>query len=105
MGLALKDIPISDYVFVQYPAGASAVDPDRLDPNPEAAAALFAALEANEPLALAGEGDDADAAPETPAQTPTPTASATPQDESVTLPGDVTGTTGDTEGCAAGRVY
>jgi hypothetical protein len=106
MGLALKDIPVSDYVFVQYPAAESAVDPNRLDPLPDAAAVLFDAIEKNEPLALAGEENGESPAPETSApETPAPTASATPGDEPVTLPGDVTGTTGDTEGCATGRVY
>ncbi|MEJ1922969.1 LCP family protein [Microbacterium sp. KHB019] len=107
MGLALKDIPVSDYVFVQYPAAESAVDRNRLDPLPDAAAALFDALEKNEALALADEDEGGEPpATESPAPaTPAPTASATPEDEPVTLPGDVTGTTGDTEGCATGRVY
>lgn len=110
MGLALKDIPIRDYVFVQYPATTSVVDANRLDPLPDAAAALFDALERNEPLALADEGGETPD-PETPAPevpetgTPAPTASATPDQEPVTLPDEVTGTTGDTEGCATGRVY
>lgn len=111
MGLALKDIPVSDYVFVQYPAVTSQVDANRLEPLTDAATTLFDALEANEPLTLTPEGDATTEAPvpevpesEAPAPETTAPATPTPGEGTVTLPSDVTGTTGDDEGCATGRV-
>ncbi|MGM7699756.1 LCP family protein [Microbacterium sp. A84] len=100
MGLALKDIPLSDYVFVQYPVADAPDNPNRLLPITDAADQLFAALAANEPLVLAGEGDVP--VPETP--DPTVPATEAPVDGAAVLPPAITGTTGEAEGCATGQV-
>lgn len=108
MGLALKDIPTSDYVFVQYPAADAPDNPNRVVPITSAATELFDAIERNEPLGLT-ETEESPAPEETPeetpVETPAPDETPAPEDETVVLPPSVSGTTGDTVGCATGRVY
>lgn len=103
MGLAIKDIPLSDYVFVQYPVADAPEDPNRLVPITDAATQLFEALAANEPLVLAGEDDGAPVEmPEPDAETP---ATEAPVEETAVLPSTITGTTGEADGCATGTVH
>lgn len=103
MGLAIKDIPLSDYVFVQYPVADAPEDPNRLVPITDAATQLFEALAANEPLVLAGEDDGAPVEmPEPDAETP---ATEEPVEETAVLPSTITGTTGEADGCATGTVH
>ena len=104
MGLALKDIPTSDYVFVQYPAADAPDDPNRVVPITSAAAELFDAIERNEPLGLA-ETEGTPAPEPAPDAEETPVVTPAPEAEKVVLPPSVSGTTGDTVGCATGRVF
>ncbi|MGL3151499.1 LCP family protein [Microbacterium sp. A82] len=111
MGLALKDIPVSDYAFVRYPVADAPDDPNRLIPIRDAADQLFEALERNEPLLLAdaaGQAPEAPVEPEAPVDVEVPVEgeapSPAPGETAVALPPSITGTTGETEGCVSGRV-
>lgn len=124
---ALKGIPLDKMTFLQYPnryvVGGGAVEPE-----PEGARALNAALKADKPIALSGGNGVGVVAGPTPAPTPgatpgatasatpastgsaKPTATATPVPSAtaapgavVVLPGSVTGTTADTVTCSKGR--
>lgn len=108
MGLALKDIPTSDYVFVQYPVADAPNNPNRVVPITSAADELFDTIARNEPLVLAdpgGEATEETPAPEVPDPEAPITETPAPGEETAVLPPAVSGTTGDTEGCATGRVY
>ena len=77
IGLALKNISLSNIVFLQYPVVADPADHNRVVPNDDAAASLNAALAADSPLQLTGTlGVGATTAPVAPARAPAP--SATP---------------------------
>src|SRR5690606_2188475 len=54
LALAIRGVSFSDFVFVQYPTVADPDDPDRVVADEDAAAALWAALEANQPLEITG---------------------------------------------------
>ena len=108
LALAIRDVPFSDFVFVQYPTVTDPYDPDRVVANEEAAAALWAALEQNQPLELTGDAspnggvEEVTPQPEAPAE---PTAEpTTPPEERTELPSEVTGVTVDQETCSAGRL-
>lgn len=110
LALALKDVPFSDFVFVQYP---NVVDPDDDDhevPNEAAAAELWAAIASGEPLQLTGDVathrgvelvTPAPGTPEAPA-TPDPNATEAPAPRA-TLPPEVSGQTLEQETCAVGN--
>ena len=55
IALAVKNVPFSEIVFIQYPVNEDPADPNRLVPNRSAADALWAALATNQPLQLTGE--------------------------------------------------
>ncbi len=108
IAMAVKSVPYSDIVFVQYPT-AYAEGGLRVLPLTSDAAKLFDAIANNQPLQLTGSTSDGSAtevvgeatAPVTP--TPTPTGSATPDagateapaptETPVALPSTVTGQT------------
>ncbi len=116
IAMALRSVPFSDIVFVQYPTYYSSSGASRVLPVTDAADALFAALAENKALILTGEASQGsavevtgEAAPlptptPTPtdgsgAETPAPAASATasapadPSTDSVELPSAIAGTT------------
>ena len=117
---ALAPIDLSKIVFVQYPTTLNE-DDSGLDPNEEAANALFSAVQSDQPISLAAPDPDAPtgsvAAPgtETPAPadtaTPDPAATdpATAPDPAATTPGavqlpdGVLGQTAAQETCSVGR--
>ena len=55
IALAVKDVPFEEIVFVQYPVLTDPDDVNRVVPNYEAADALWAALEANEPINITND--------------------------------------------------
>ena len=110
MALALKDIPLSSVVFVQYP---SSYTPDFLSVTPRVgdASILMDAIARDVPIVVQKVGDGA-VAGEQVAETPTPSPSgsaspstpatpATPA-EVVTLPPTITGQTAGEQTCSAG---
>ncbi|PPF14272.1 LCP family protein [Rathayibacter rathayi] len=106
IGLAVKDVDLTNVVFVQYP---TYIDGNGVYPSRDAAAALNAALLADQPVALSGttgggaqSTDPAAAAPQAPAATPQAPATIAP-DGPVTLPSDVSGQTAQQETCTIGR--
>ncbi|WP_309104352.1 LCP family protein [Microbacterium sp.] len=110
LALALNDVPFSDFVFVQYP---NVDDPDnpgiKVVPNHEAAAGLWAALRAGQPIQLTGDVATNDGvelvtpAPPTPPDAPQPSPSETPAARA-TLSPDVSGQTLEQETCSVGNL-
>ncbi len=60
IALAVRNVPFDEIVFIQYPTFPDSSDPNRVVPNYEAADALWAALEANQPLVLTGDPSQGD---------------------------------------------
>jgi LCP family protein required for cell wall assembly len=120
IALAVKDVPFEEIVFVQYPTVTDPADANRVVPNKTAAQALWAALEANQPLELTGDlsqGDgviEADApteeqpVEEVPVETAAPTEGATetpaPQETAVALPSTIAGQTAAQNTCSNGNL-
>jgi LCP family protein required for cell wall assembly len=120
IALAVNTVGLSNMVFVQYPVVDDPVDENRVLVSEEPAAALTAALQANEPIVLADDSLGRSAVVSTAAPTPSaPTAAAsapaasapaapattggTPPSSSSTtarLPGSVSGQSADTVTCA-----
>jgi LCP family protein required for cell wall assembly len=110
MALALKDIPLSSVVFVQYP---SSYTPDFLSVNPRTAdaAILMDAIARDIPVVVQKVGDGAiggEQIDETPTPSPSDSASPEPEEttatpgEVVTLPPSITGQAANQESCSAG---
>ncbi|MBO3662599.1 LCP family protein [Microbacterium stercoris] len=85
LAMAAKDVPTSDYVFLQVPATDDPLDPDRVVPIDAEVEKLFTAIAANVPISPTGTYFDPDAnaganpdPPVAPSGTPAPGASAAP---------------------------
>lgn len=120
VALALKDVPFDDIVFVQYPTYPDPFDENRVVPDEAAAAALFAALEANQQLALTGDTSQGDGtvvvdptgeptdpgAEETPVESEEPAESEEPVEAAdvAELPSTIAGQTAAEETCSNGNV-
>jgi len=121
IALALKSVPLSDFVFLQYPAMTDPDNPNRVVPEPDGVSALKQALAADVPVVLTGHtGDGTVSATATPTPTPAPSSAATapatpttpatgstpsptPSSTDVALPSDVTGQTADEQTCTKGN--
>lgn len=57
LAFAARDVPIEDFVFVQYPVYEDPTNSNRVISDTASANALFAALEANVPLTVTAHGD------------------------------------------------
>ncbi|WP_295839133.1 LCP family protein [uncultured Microbacterium sp.] len=119
---AVKDVPFSEIVFIQYPTYTDPSNANRVVPDREDAETLWAALAANQPLELSGNLSDGDgvvvdenatpAPTETPAPvdtaSPEPTESATaspaPTSDAITLPSGIAGQTAAQSTCSNGNV-
>lgn len=109
IALALKNVGLSNMVFVQYPAVTDPTNPNRVVPQSFAAAALNSALVADQPVQLSGKtGGGTVLAPGAP--TPAPTGSATgtppstaPTQGAVVLPSNITGQTAADQTCSKGQ--
>jgi len=107
IGLALKSVPFDEIVFVQYPVLADPDNGNRVIPNEDAAAALWAALDANQQIQLTGPpGQGVVGASPSPTPVPTSAPDGTPQPQpsetSVALPSGVTGQTAEDTTCSNG---
>jgi LCP family protein required for cell wall assembly len=120
IALALKDTGLGNMVFLQYPTAADPMDSNRVVPQETAAAALNAALAADQPLQLSGVPGRAAvlAAPAAPSPVPTasrppatngptstaaPVAAPTPGPTVAVLPPTVTGQTAAQQTCSKGN--
>jgi LCP family protein required for cell wall assembly len=115
IALALKNISLSNVVFVEWPTKSNPAFPGRVVAEQPDDRILAAALDADQPVLLSGKLGRATvngAAPPTPSTsiptatgtktataTPTPTSTAVPVNP-VALPGDVTGQTAAQQTCA-----
>ena len=127
IALALKNIPLSSVTFVQFPGntGGEGVYAGKVQPDMDAAAVLFSALQSGQSLALTGDsgrGSVVSGTVEEPTPTPTkaskkkstatpsatPSATPTPTEPAVVavpieLPTDVSGQTANQVTCTKGR--
>lgn len=112
LGYTLKDVPLDDVTFVQFPVVDDPDDTNRVIPDEAAAAVLWDALARNAPLTLTGEAganggveiDPAQPQPTPVETTPAPDATtATPAPEVVELPANVSGSKADHATCTVGN--
>ncbi len=117
IALALKGIDLHKIVFLQYPTVADTADPNRVVPSTGPAAALVAALKADQPISLTGKlgraavADPTVASPAPAPAAPAPTASgsaapsvaATPAPTSIALPSAITGQSADQNTCTSNK--
>ena len=107
IAMAAKDVPLENFVFLQYPAVTDPYDENRVAPNYDEAQKLFEMIAANESIAPSGtyleetQGTEEPTPPvEQPVEGETPVATDTPAP--VDTP-DVVGRNATDESCAAGR--
>jgi LCP family protein required for cell wall assembly len=121
IGLALKSVPLSDFVFLQYPSMTDPENVNRVVPEPTGVDALKQALSTDTPVQLTGTtGNGTESATPSPTATPsaptttaTPAPSATssaasgstpaPTSSAVSLPSNVTGQTAAQQTCTKGN--
>ena len=111
IALAVKNVPLDEIVFLQYPVAQDPYDMNRVVPDWEAADQLWQILEANEPINVTHDPNLTGGvitvepeATETPAATPTPSATPAATEAAVDLPDTISGTTGADQTCSAGNL-
>lgn len=120
LALAVKDVPLSDITFVQYPNVTDPDNPNRVLPDEDAAKALWDAIVANAPLEITHQNTENDGvtvepapgsttAPVDPAapatQDATPAPDPAPTSTAVPLPQNVKGNTASQATCSNGTSY
>lgn len=107
LGLAVKDVPFSDFVFLQYPTYTDPDNPNHVLPDDDAASAMWDALEANEPVEITGgtspNGGVENVTPTAPDPAETTAPETAAPEPSTTLPPEITGTNVGQETCSAGN--
>ncbi|GAA1168319.1 LytR family transcriptional regulator [Microbacterium oxydans] len=115
LALSIKDVPFSEFVFLQYPVFADPDDSDRVIPNEQAAATIWDALKAGQPVQLTGDVSNnggvelVEPAPGTEGEAPMtdPPATDAPATDApsprATLDSAISGQTVDQETCANGK--
>lgn len=125
IGLALKSVSLSDFVFLQYPAMTDPNDVNRVVPEPTGVDALKQALATDTPVQLTGTtGNGTESATPAPSASSAPTMAATPApsatssaasgsassgstpaptSSAVSLPSNVTGQTAAQQTCTKGN--
>ena len=102
IALAVKDVPFNEIVFVRYPVFDDPDNPGKLVPDYDSADALWAALDANQPLQLSSQyGDQAGVTVVDPQSTTEPAPAPT---DSAVLPSNIYGNSVDQETCSNGNV-
>ena len=120
IALAMKDVPLDQINFVNYPVLQDPDDPNKVVPDTDSADQLWAALAANQPIQVAGQRDDAvvsatpaptdpattdpattDPAATDPSAAPTPGATSGP----VQLPKNVSGQSAAQQTCSNGNGF
>ena len=100
IALALKNIPLNNIVFVQWPTASNAAYPGRVVAKEPDDSILANALDNDDPIAISGKLGRATVAAPGSTSTPAPTTSAAPG--TVTLPAGDTGQTAAEQTCAVG---
>ncbi|WP_245958577.1 LCP family protein [Microbacterium bovistercoris] len=105
IGLALKDVPPADYVFLQYPVFDDPSNKSKVVPDETSAEQMWAAIAENRPLQVTHERGSQEGVVDAPGQTAAPTASAspTPGGAPVALPPNVSGQNADARTCSNGN--
>jgi LCP family protein required for cell wall assembly len=107
VALALKDVPPSDYVFLQYPVFDDPRDKAKVIPDEVSAEAMWAAIAENRPLQITHQRGAQEGVVDAPGQTTAPTAPTTPTPGAtggaVDLPSNVKGQSADTRTCSNGN--
>ncbi|WP_045272925.1 LCP family protein [Microbacterium azadirachtae] len=98
IALAMKDVPLDQINFVNYPVLQDPDDPNKVVPDTDSADQLWAALAANQPIQVAGQRDDAVVS-----ATPAPTDPAT-TDPATTDPATTDPSAAPTPGATSGPV-
>ena len=115
IALAMKDVPLDQINFVNYPVLTDPDNPNKVVPDTDSADQLWAALAANQPIQVAGQRNDAvvsatpapadpattDPATTDPSATPTPGATSGP----VELPKNVSGQSAAQQTCSNGNGF
>ncbi|MFD6698323.1 MULTISPECIES: LCP family protein [unclassified Microbacterium] len=115
IALAMKDVPLDQINFVNYPVLTDPDNPNKVVPDTDSADQLWSALAANQPIQVAGQRDDAvvsatptptdsattDPATTDPSATPTPGATGGP----VELPKNVSGQSAAQQTCSNGNGF
>ncbi|MGP3534008.1 LCP family protein [Microbacterium sp. RD1] len=117
IALAVKNVPFDEIVFVQYPTLTDPADPNKVVPNEPAADALWAAIEANQPLELTGDVSQGDGVivadggeqpvteePVAPPPTEGATEAPAPEETAVALPSTIAGQTAAQNTCSNGNL-
>ena len=110
IALAMKDVPLDQINFVNYPVLTDPDNPNKVVPDESSADQLWAALAANQPIQVTGQRDNAvvSATPPptdggTPVEAATPTAD--PSSTAVALPSNVSGQSAAQQTCSNGNGY
>ncbi len=110
IALAMKDVPLDQINFVNYPVLTDPDNPNKVVPDENSADQLWAALAANQVIQVAGQRNDAvvSATPPptdggTPADTTTP--APDPSSTAVALPSNVSGQSAAQQTCSNGNGY
>lgn len=110
LALTIKDVPFSEFVFLQYPVFVDPDDEDRRVPDLDAAATIWDALRAGQSLQLTGDvtnNGGVELVEPAPVDTGQPVATETPSAEEpqprATLSPNISGQTAAQETCANGK--
>lgn len=113
IALAVKNVPLEEIVFLQYPVAGDPDDINRVVPDWSAADTLWALLEQNKAITVTndpnrGGGVIAVETPEAPdpgtTATPDPSGTPVPSETAVALPDSIPGTSGADQTCSAGNL-
>ncbi|MFE6735382.1 LCP family protein [Microbacterium sp. NPDC057650] len=107
VGLALKDVPTSDYVFLQYPVFDDPGDKAKVIPDEVSAETMWTAIAENRPLQVTHQRGAREGVVDAPGQTTAPTTPPTPTpgatDGAVELPSNVKGQNAEAQTCSNGN--
>jgi LCP family protein required for cell wall assembly len=111
IALAVKSVPFEDIVFLQYPTGTDADNPNKVVANKSAAQAMWDAINENAQLQVTHENTAndgvvvTDPVPDTTVPDPTATAPATEEPSNVVaLPSSIKGNSAAQQTCSNGNV-
>ncbi|WP_341935583.1 LCP family protein [Microbacterium sp. LWO14-1.2] len=111
IALAVKSVPFEDIVFLQYPTGTDADNPNKVVANKSAAQAMWDAINENAQLQVTHENTAndgvvvTDPVPDTTVPDPTATAPATEEPSNVVaLPNSIKGNSAAQQTCSNGNV-
>ncbi|MGB4137176.1 MAG: LCP family protein [Microbacterium sp.] len=107
LALAIKDVPLNDIVFVQYPVVEDPDDPNRVVPDEQTAQVLWEAIAANKQLEITHQNTEDDGVVQEtapPAGEAGATPSATPTDVAQ-LPSEIRGNSAAQQTCSNGRTF